>query len=384
MSPVGVSNVRLQNLEFTIPLAVTRGMVVARQGTAQAASAEQMRGMRVVVAGNGAGHEWCLSNGIACEATTLQDALRAVAEGKADYLVTTTLAGAWEIERMGLKGLATWELDDRSLWRSFAIAAAPDRPDLVADMNRGLRVLMDSGRFDALYDETIGRYQARVAKTSLPVSPVLGLGVWVIAASVVGLALRRMPREQNAAAVADAGTEGTFGVFARAPVWARLVLVAVGVAGLCEVTRHLAIGAMKVYVAWPAAGLALGVVLLATGTRRAWMYAGAAAAGRLAWELWYSDLGVWREWTDAVMFSGVMGLMAMLARWVVLVLGGHGRGLGTTGGALALSVSALVSPAAPRWCCICCRTRRRVAHQSLMRCRCGRGGCGGSARRWGC
>jgi signal transduction histidine kinase/CheY-like chemotaxis protein/ABC-type amino acid transport substrate-binding protein len=164
ISAVSVINERFEQLAYTSPVVVARGIVVTRKGADAPSGIQGLQHLRVSVANGGIAHQWCVSRGIKVNvAGALREALRDVRDGRADACVTTQLAARVDMQNFAIEELEEHPLDDTSFWRGFALAVRPSDTDLLSDLNAGLETLRQNGRFDAIYDRTIGRYQPREA-----------------------------------------------------------------------------------------------------------------------------------------------------------------------------------------------------------------------------
>lgn len=159
--PLSISEERINEVDFSVPLVTARGAVVTRANMPEIDDIDGLRGKRVIVAKKGAGQLWCVERGVECVAVdTLQQALRMLTSGQADYLVTLQMAARWEAEVRHVTGL----VKDVSLRGpehlvSFALAGHAGDERLSNAFNRGLSVLRDSGRYDQLYEEWVQKYQ---------------------------------------------------------------------------------------------------------------------------------------------------------------------------------------------------------------------------------
>ncbi len=181
---VSIMESRLERVEYTSPILITRGVVFRRRETDVVTSPEGLRGRGVAVAQSGIANQWCRERGILCaEYSSLAESLTAVAEGKADYAVTTQIAGRVEVERCGLKNLTWDELEDDRFCRAFAMAVRSGNHALTTEFNRGLKIISDNGTYDRLYDRWVARYQSRPAREA---SVHARVAAWV---SVVAVAL---------------------------------------------------------------------------------------------------------------------------------------------------------------------------------------------------
>ncbi|HRJ49086.1 MAG TPA: PAS domain S-box protein, partial [Phycisphaerales bacterium] len=205
LAALSISADNLTSIVYTSPLLVTRGAVFARPGAIRSATIETLREGRVTVASAGVAHQWCLEHDIPCiPAGSLVEALRSVVRAEADYAVTTQVSGRVDVARYGIRGLVEIPLDDEGLWRSFAMACRIEDASLMSDLDSGLAILRDSGRFNQLYDAWVGRFQPREEQP--PINPVVlrwlgGLVGLVMFAAVVAYAVSQRRLAQRTAAL---------------------------------------------------------------------------------------------------------------------------------------------------------------------------------------
>ncbi|GMV24735.1 MAG: hypothetical protein AMXMBFR58_07660 [Phycisphaerae bacterium] len=162
IAPMSVSEERLATVVYTGPLLVTRGVAYTRRAETEPATIERLRESKVAVSTAGVAHQWCVEQNIPCiPKGKLRTAFEAVISGEADYIVTTQLAGRVEIADAGFRGMTELPLEDDRLWRSFAIACRLQDASLVADLDSGLALLRDSGRYAQIYDRWLAALQPR-------------------------------------------------------------------------------------------------------------------------------------------------------------------------------------------------------------------------------
>ncbi len=208
VAPMSVIVDQLDRVSYSTPLLVVRGAVYTRQGSAGRLTAEMLKaGGTVAVAKNGIGQSWCE---IAKVPYTVMDslpaALRAVLDGKADYVITTQIAGRVDIERLAYRGLQEHDLDDDRLWRSFSLGCRVQDVVLAEDLSAGLAILRDNGRFSALYDESMGRIQPHEAPPVVSrerVLMILGAAV-LIGVGAYAIAQRRLAQRTNSLRASEA------------------------------------------------------------------------------------------------------------------------------------------------------------------------------------
>ena len=198
---LSISDHRTKLYEFSAPIIVTPGVAVVRAGATPPTAVESVRAQRVAVAKNGAGHQWCLENNIRpCIEGTLQEALMAVVEGRADVCISTQILWRSHASMYGVEGLVDREITSPGFQRAFALASAPEAKWLVYAFNAGLASLRDSGEYDAIYTRWLGVISPRPLPESARSARwwAVALGVASLAFAAGVLVLARNLRNKNA------------------------------------------------------------------------------------------------------------------------------------------------------------------------------------------
>lgn len=162
VGPLSVLPERLGRAAFSTPVLIAEGAVFVRTGERAPTTLDELRARRVGVAGAGVGHQFCATEGIPCEpGPELRTALRRLIHGDLDCVVTTRIAGRFDIERFGLQGLSDAPLEFEGLRHAFAFALRRADEDLLARLNFGLARVRDEGAWDELYDRWVAPLQPR-------------------------------------------------------------------------------------------------------------------------------------------------------------------------------------------------------------------------------
>jgi len=199
LCPLSVNHDRVSLFNFTTPILMVDGGVFVRPGTTAPTSLRELAQRRIVVAGAGVAHQFCVESGLECTPMpTLQAALQSVIDGNADCAVTTQVAGRVELERLGMAPLDDARLEHDRLRQAFALALRPSCENLEARLNYGLALARDSGRWDELYDTWVAHYQPKPRRPSL--LPVVLVLVALVGAGLVGVFVlrRRLARSVRA------------------------------------------------------------------------------------------------------------------------------------------------------------------------------------------
>lgn len=178
VSLMGVLDDRLDRIGYTAPVVVARGAMLMRDGEKPPADLTELAKLRLTAASLGVAHQWCASRGLAFNPNrSLRDAMMDVRDGRADVCITTQIAGRVDMEAYHIAGLTEHPLNDGGLWRAYALAVRTGDSDLMADLNAAMAVLRQNGRFDSVYDATVGPYQPREAPTTVDARSAVMIGV---------------------------------------------------------------------------------------------------------------------------------------------------------------------------------------------------------------
>jgi len=191
VGPLSVVPERLGRVAFSTPLLIADGAVFFQQGREAPTTIEELRSLRVGVAGAGIGHQFCATNGIHCvPGPELRTALRRLTHGELDCVVTTRIAGRFDIESHGFLGLADAPLPFDGLRHAFAFAMRRGDEDRLARLNYGLARVRDGGAWDELYDRWVAPLQPRPREPGRIPWVIGGLIVLVGSSAFLALLMR--------------------------------------------------------------------------------------------------------------------------------------------------------------------------------------------------
>ena len=182
--PMFTSDRRGSRFRFTRPYLLRYHGVFGRSGNPEVASLGGLHPYTVAVQARGRAWE-ALENLDPGPALVLvrtePDALRAVAQGKADYALVPTGVGLHTINRERLRGVVP--LGPPLLEQTYALAVRSDRPELAAALDQALVRVRESGAQDRLYRQWLGQLgAAREPGAALAwawwLLPVAVLGAW--------------------------------------------------------------------------------------------------------------------------------------------------------------------------------------------------------------
>ncbi|HWA25065.1 MAG TPA: transporter substrate-binding domain-containing protein [Lacunisphaera sp.] len=176
---------------FSDPHIVMGAAIFVRTDGPRVTSAMDLRELRVAVKPGGAPEAYLKAHGWAdhlVPAGTLRDALRAVAEGRADATFDARIVGTKDIREEHLTNIEPAEVELLDYAQRLHIGLRPDDTTRIGQMNEGLARLRASGAYDRIYDRWIGplepgRLRFKDVRPYLPVAglvaiAILGALVW--------------------------------------------------------------------------------------------------------------------------------------------------------------------------------------------------------------
>lgn len=184
-----VSEASLRRFRLSAPVVVTPGVAYARAGIEPPATVEELRKLKIVVPSGGAGRAFAVEQNLSATPKTFySEGFEAVISGEFDVLLTTQLAGNFEIERAGYKGLRMRALEPVGFRRAYGYAVRAEDAALMVAIDSGLVTLHQDGRYRALYEREVARYQPPEGPSSIELSAVLRWGT-AIGAGLLALAI---------------------------------------------------------------------------------------------------------------------------------------------------------------------------------------------------
>ena len=184
---------RARRFSFSVKHSVARGDVFVRSGT-EVDSLEDLRGRMVVVQeGDIVGETLAAMNlGISfVRVPTVEEGLRLVEEGRADYGAFTRATGHYLIRNRDIRGLRAAGLDFSS--NDYAMAVTREKADLLYGINDALLVLNSTGRYQEIYDRWLGVYEEQSLRSVMLRYLWIGVLLLVLGGAAVAwiLLLRR-------------------------------------------------------------------------------------------------------------------------------------------------------------------------------------------------
>lgn len=168
---------------YSQPILVNTGDLFVRTGDSRYATIADLGRLRARVAGHVQAHDYLLSRGFdpaLFQLATSGEAMRALAAGQVDAVLTSRLTGLTQAHHLGLRNVSPLGWDLRDFRVVFCIATRPDDRELLEQINEALATLSTTGRLGEIYAHWFGRYESRPASLREMLGP---------AAAVLALAL---------------------------------------------------------------------------------------------------------------------------------------------------------------------------------------------------
>jgi PAS domain S-box-containing protein len=154
VSDMFLTKERAKTEAFSAPFWEVHDEIFARLGAGRVNSVDELAGREVLCQQGSAAAE-LLRHAVPKAKLILvasePEALRRLALGQEDCAVVTSMAGRYAIRQNDLRNLRA---SGPPLWpRDYCLVTAKGRPQLLADLNEGLAIVKETGRFDEIYDK---------------------------------------------------------------------------------------------------------------------------------------------------------------------------------------------------------------------------------------
>lgn len=167
-----------------------QGVIFVREGDRRFGNLEDLRKSRLRLAAGPVGARFLASQGIdpaRVQAVSTEDALRLLSRGDVDAALVTRMTGVAQARQLGLSNVAPLPYPVRGYTVRFCFGALPHDADLLAQLNEGLTLLLQSGEFSRIYDRWFSAYeppryswQEVAAYVACALVLALGITVWAL------------------------------------------------------------------------------------------------------------------------------------------------------------------------------------------------------------
>lgn len=172
---------------FSVPYLVLNGAIYARRDDHRIKSLDDLRRLHVtVVTAGGPAYDFAIAQGLAPDqlrTRSTEDAMRDVADGRADVALVSRLTGLAQIHRLHIKNVAPVGPQIGEFPAHFCFAVHRDNDELLAEINEGLAVLHQTGEYDSIYRQWFSRYEpVAFTRNEFIASVAAGLAIALIVA----------------------------------------------------------------------------------------------------------------------------------------------------------------------------------------------------------
>lgn len=161
---MAISEERRRYAAFSVPHMVMHGALFTRAGAHAVPRVEDVGRLRLVVMRGDIAHEYARSMGW-CDrcilVDTIPEAMRRLAAGEGDAVLTGRLLGLVVLRQHGIEGVVPQRLALPGFVQKFAIGVRKDAPDLLAAINEGLAIIKEKGIYEQLYERWLGVYEVQ-------------------------------------------------------------------------------------------------------------------------------------------------------------------------------------------------------------------------------
>ena len=152
-----ISRERARLYACSDPTCMVRQSVFARKGTPAVASLADLAGREVVVQKGGIMYDTMIASGIGAKlilVDTHAAALRMLASGRSEYALVNTLTGMYFGLELGLSNITPVSQPVAEI--PYGYAFRKGNQALVGQFNQGLQILVNTGRYQQIYDKWLG------------------------------------------------------------------------------------------------------------------------------------------------------------------------------------------------------------------------------------
>jgi two-component system, cell cycle sensor histidine kinase and response regulator CckA len=198
---------RMAYSRFSVPYLIVNGAIFARRDDSRFASIDDVRRLHAVVStAGGPANNFAVQQGLSPDqlrTTSTEDAIRQVAQGRADVCLISRLSGLAQIHRLGIKNVAPVGPQIGQYPSHFCFAVRRDNEELLTHLNEGLAILHQTGEFDLIYRRWFSRYEPSGFTRNQVIAYVAGALAVALIVAVWGLLRQRQLRRRVASQAAE-------------------------------------------------------------------------------------------------------------------------------------------------------------------------------------
>lgn len=181
---------REQVVDFSAPYLTMNGAIMVRAGERRVRGLEDLRGMRILVHAGSLGESVLVRSGLAdsvVHVKSVEEALRKVAAGEGDATLVGRLSGLALAHYLELDNLRVLDAAVEGYDIRYCIAVRDGNRELLARLNEGLATLVQTGRYEVLYQKWFGHvapsgYTAEqiMGAVAVGLAVALGVALWAV------------------------------------------------------------------------------------------------------------------------------------------------------------------------------------------------------------
>lgn len=197
---------REASVDFSTPYLIMNGAIVVRSGERRVRTLADLRGMRILVHAGSLGESVLVRSGLGdsvVHVRSVEDALLKVAAGEGDATLVGRLSGLALAHHLKLENLRTLDVPVDGYEIRYCIAVREGNRELLARLNEGMATLVQTGRYEALYQKWFGHvapsgYTAEQIMGAVAVGLAVALAVALWAALKQARLRRQLTRQAEA------------------------------------------------------------------------------------------------------------------------------------------------------------------------------------------
>jgi len=156
---VSYSAERAKIFAFTTPHTISYAAIFKRKSSPNINSLDDLKNKSIVTMQSDATHDWLLktsTTGKIILTKTIHDAVLNLSNAKSEYALLPRLVGLLEIQKLNLKHIEITGPNIPVYGRGYGFAVIKGDDALLNQLNQGLAIIKETGRYDETYDKWFG------------------------------------------------------------------------------------------------------------------------------------------------------------------------------------------------------------------------------------
>lgn len=154
---VFVTDIRANEFTFSLPYLTVHHAIFARKDSPAVDSVGALKGNKVIIHRSSLMHDYLIRTGQDKDLLIVDnpaDALRRLASGEYDYAVLPLLPGIYLSQSLKLTNIVP--VSSSIMSSPYAFATAPGNNNLIAQLNEGLAIIKQTGRYQEIHEKWLG------------------------------------------------------------------------------------------------------------------------------------------------------------------------------------------------------------------------------------